>query len=175
MQRVRERVPALLRQAQHERQELEDLLDQVTEGELRELRLLEAEMGESGLLKALKRRPEVKADFRRTETPEGFALIYGRSALENAAVLKAARPDDLWFHVQGAPGGHVVIRTNNRPDEVPQSAIVEAARLAARQSRRRRDTAVEVDYTRVKHLQHTRNAPPGHVVYREFKTVLVRP
>jgi len=127
------------------------------------------------LLKAPKRRPDTKADYRRTETPEGFPIIYGRSALENAAVLKAARSTDLWFHVQGAPGGHVVIRTDNQPERVPMSALTEAARLAARQSRRRRDTAVEVDYTLVKHLQHTRGAPPGHVVYREFKTVLVKP
>jgi predicted ribosome quality control (RQC) complex YloA/Tae2 family protein len=34
---------------------------------------------------------------------------------------------------------------------------------------------VEVDYTLVKHLQRSRNAPPGHVIYREFKTVLVKP
>lgn len=176
LQRVRRRVPPLLREAQGERLELEDLLDQVEEGGLRELRLLEEEMSARGLLKsARRRRPEVKADYRRAETPEGYALIYGRSALENAAVLKAARPDDLWFHVQGAPGGHVVVRTDNKPEAVPPSAIQEAARLAARQSRRRRDTAVEVDYTPVKHLQRMRNAPPGHVIYREFKTVIVKP
>jgi predicted ribosome quality control (RQC) complex YloA/Tae2 family protein len=175
LQRVRQRVPALLRQAQTERQELEDLLDQTEEGGLRELGLLEQEMTARGMLKAPKRRSEVKADYRRGETPEGCALIYGRSALENAAVLKAARPDDLWFHVQGAPGGHVVIRTDNKPEAVSPSAIAEAARLAARQSRRRRDTAVEVDYTLVKHLQRMRNGPPGHVIYREFKTILVKP
>ncbi|MCE5238195.1 NFACT family protein [bacterium] len=175
LQRVRERVPALLEQARTERQELEDLLDQVAEGELRDLRLVEEEMTGQGLLKAPRRRPTTKADYRSTETPEGYAVIYGRSALENAAVLRAARPDDLWLHVQGCPGGHVVIRTNNRPDEVPQSALMEAARLAARQSRRRRDTVVEVDVTLVKHLQHMRHGPPGHVVYREFRTLLVKP
>ena len=175
LQRVRQRVPALLREAQDERQELEDLLDQAEQGELRELRLLEAEMTAQGLLKAPKRRFDVKVEYRRTETPDGHALLYGRSALENAAVLKAARPDDLWFHVQGAPGGHVVIRTDNKPEAVPQATLAEAARLAARQSRRRTDTMVEVDYTLVKHLQRMRNAPPGHVVYREFKTLIVRP
>ncbi|MHB8879252.1 MAG: Rqc2 family fibronectin-binding protein, partial [Myxococcaceae bacterium] len=128
LQRVRDRVPALLAQAREERQELEDLLDQASEGELRDLRLLEEEMTGRGLIKAPKRRQQTKADHRRTETPDGYVLIYGRSALENAAVLKAARPDDLWFHVQGAPGGHVVIRTSNRPAEVPQSTLVEAAR-----------------------------------------------
>lgn len=175
LQRVRQRVPALLAEACEEREELEDLLDQIAEGGVPELRLLEQEMSERGLLKAPRRRQELAIEYRRTETPEGYSLIYGRSALENAAVLKAARPDDLWFHVQGAPGGHVVIRTNNRPDEVPQSVIIEAARLAAKQSRRRRDTLVEVDYTPAKHLQRTRNAAPGHVVYRQFKTILVRP
>lgn len=175
LQRVRQRVPALLAEAREAREELEDLLDQIAEGGAPELRLLEQEMSERGLLKAPRRRQELAIDYRRTETPEGYALIYGRSALENAAVLKAARPDDLWFHVQGAPGGHVVIRTNNRPDQVPQSVVIEAARLAAKQSRRRRDALVEVDYTPAKHLQRVRNAAPGHVIYRQFKTILVRP
>lgn len=175
MQRIKDRVPALLAEARRQREYLEDLLDQAESGEPEELRLLEQEMMDEGLLKTPRRRQELKADFRRTETPEGYALIYGRSSLENAAVLKAARPDDLWFHVQGAPGGHVVIRTNNRPEAVPQSTLLEAAKLAARQSRRRKDTAVEVDYTPAKHLSRQKGAAPGQVIYREFKTLLVKP
>jgi predicted ribosome quality control (RQC) complex YloA/Tae2 family protein len=168
-------VPALLAEARGEREYLEDVLDQVETAEAEELRLLEQEMIERGLLKAPRRREVVKAGYRRTETAQGYVLIYGRSGLENVAVLKAARPDDIWLHVQGAPGGHVVIRTNNRPEGVPDSVLREAAKLAARQSRRRREATVAVDYTPVKHLSRTRGAPPGHVIYREFRTIIVRP
>jgi predicted ribosome quality control (RQC) complex YloA/Tae2 family protein len=175
MQRIKDRVPALLAEARATREYLEDLLDQAETAEPDELRLLEQEMMDEGLLKTPRRRQEVKAAFRRTETPDGFTLLYGRSGLENAAVLKAAKSEDLWFHVQGAPGGHVVIRTNNRPEAVPQSTLLEAAKLAARQSRRRRDSVVEVDYTAIKHLSRQKGAAPGHVIYREFKTLLVKP
>jgi predicted ribosome quality control (RQC) complex YloA/Tae2 family protein len=175
MQRVKERVPALLAEARQTREYLEDLLDQAESAEPDELRLLEQEMMDEGLLKAPRRRQEVKAEFRRGETADGYTLIFGRSGLENAAVLKAARPDDLWFHVQGAPGGHVVIRTNNRPEAVPLSTLLEAAKLAARQSRRRGDAAVDVDYTLAKHLSRPKGAAPGYVIYREFKTLLVNP
>jgi predicted ribosome quality control (RQC) complex YloA/Tae2 family protein len=175
MQRIKDRVPALLAEARQTREYLEDLLDQAETAEPDELRLLEQEMMEQGLLKAPRRRQEVKAAFRRTETPDGYTMLYGRSGLENAAVLKAAKSEDLWFHVQGAPGGHVVIRTNNRPEAVPQSTLLEAAKLAARQSRRRRDAVVEVDYTQAKHLTRQKGAAPGHVIYREFKTLLVKP
>jgi predicted ribosome quality control (RQC) complex YloA/Tae2 family protein len=176
MQRVKERVPALLAEARQEREYFEDLLDQAENAEPQELRLLEQEMMERGLIKAPRRRQQqVKADFRRTETADGYTLLYGRSALENAAVLKAGNSTDLWFHVQAAPGGHVVIRTDNRPEAVPQSTLLEAAKLAARQSRRRNDAAVDVDYTLVKHLTRVKGAAPGYVIYREFKTLLVRP
>ena len=77
--------------------------------------------------------------------------------------------------MQGAPGGHVVIRTNNRPEAVPQSTLLEAAKLAARQSRRRRDTVVDVDYTLAKHLTRPKGAAPGYVIYGECKTLLVSP
>ncbi|MEN6642775.1 MAG: NFACT family protein [Armatimonadia bacterium] len=174
LQRVIERVPALLAEARQEREYLEDLLDQVEGAGLEELRLIEAEMVGRELLKAPRKRREVKVDYRRTEI-EGYSVLYGRSGLENAAVLKAARPDDLWFHVQSAPGGHVVIRTDNRPDSVPQSTLIQAAKLAAKQSRRRRDATVEVDYTLIKHLQRSKGAPPGFVVYRQFRTLIVRP
>ena len=175
MQRIKQRVPVLLAEARQQREYMEDLLDQAENGDPDELRLLEQEMMDQGLLKAPRRRQEVKADYKTTESPEGYTLIYGRSGLENAAVLKAAGSNDLWFHVQGAPGGHVVIRTNNRPEAVPHSTLIEAAKLAARQSRRRRDTTVEVDYTAVKHLSRVKGAGPGHVIFREFKTLLVNP
>lgn len=176
LQRVLQQVPPLLAAARAERQDYEDLLDQVEEASLAELRLIEEELRERGLLSRAKQaRTPVKVDYRRAETSDGLPVLYGRSALENAAVLRAASPDDLWFHVQGAPGGHVVIRTNNHPEAVPPGSLLDAARLAARQSLRRREATVAVDYTLVKHLTRTRGAAPGHVVYREFKTLLVRP
>lgn len=176
LQRVREHVPNLLEQARREQQEIEDWLDQAEQGSLPELRLLEQELTQRGLIKPPRRRPSlIKANYRRAETLEGYVLLYGRNALENAAVLKAARPDDLWFHVQGAPGGHVVLRTDNRPEAVPQSALLAAARLAAQQSQRRREASVPVDYTLVKHLQRPKHAPPGYVLYRQFKTIYVKP
>lgn len=176
LQRVRERVPALLAEAEAERQDYEYLMDQVAEADPGELAVIEEELHQRGLLKATRQaRPAVKADYRRTTTADGHAVLYGRNSLENAAVLREARPDDLWFHVQGAPGGHVVVRTDNRPDAVTEATLIEAARLAARQSLRRREVTVAVDYTLVKHLTRTRGAAPGHVVYRDAKTLLVRP
>ncbi|NPV47007.1 MAG: fibronectin-binding domain-containing protein [Armatimonadetes bacterium] len=176
LQRVRETVPALLAEVQAELQDYEDLLDQVAEADGEGLGVIEAELLQRGLLKASRQaRPPAKAGYRRTTTADGYAILYGRNALENAAVLREARPDDLWFHVQGAPGGHVVVRTDNRPEAVPQSTLIEAARLAARQSLRRREATVAVDYTLVKHLTRTRGAAPGHVLYRDFRTLFVRP
>jgi predicted ribosome quality control (RQC) complex YloA/Tae2 family protein len=176
LQRVQQRVPPLLAAARRQREYLDDLLDQVEQaGSPDELRLLQAELEQADIIRSSKRRrAESRADYRRTEIA-GYAVIYGRSGLENAAVLREARPDDLWFHVQAAPGGHVVVRSDNRPEQVPDKVLLEAARLAARLSRRRREKIVEVDYTRPKHLNRVKGGPPGYVIYREFRTLVVRP
>ncbi|MFC6590824.1 NFACT family protein [Deinococcus lacus] len=105
-------------------------------------------------------------------TPGGHEVLVGRNNKENAALThRVARSTDYWFHVQGYPGSHVVVRTGGK--ELAQPDILYAAALAATHSKARGSGNVPVDYTRIKHVWKPRGAPAGQVHYTDQKTVFV--
>jgi predicted ribosome quality control (RQC) complex YloA/Tae2 family protein len=113
------------------------------------------------------------AGLGRTVAPSGHVILYGRSASENDEVLKATRPDDIWFHARGVHGSHVVIRSAGAPEKVPHETVLWAARLAGRRSDYKRDGVADVDYTAARYVRKPRGTPPGYVIYTHQKTLRV--
>lgn len=108
------------------------------------------------------------------DAPHGFEVRVGRSARDNDALtFKFAKSRDVWLHVQGWHGSHVVVVARNR--EVPFDVIVHAARLAAGYSKAVGGDNVPVDYTLRKHVWRVKGAPAGAVHYAHQKTVYVTP
>ncbi len=106
-------------------------------------------------------------------SPAGFLVLAGRSARQNDALtFRTAAPDDLWFHVRGRPGAHVVLRTEGKP--VPEADQLFAAGLAASLSGVPRGEAVEVTVARRKHLRRPRGGTEGQVLVHRSETVRVR-
>jgi predicted ribosome quality control (RQC) complex YloA/Tae2 family protein len=132
----------------------------------------------------LERRPEragTKATTRRKRAPlewrsaSGSRIVVGRTPLENADVtFKIARPNDLWFHVQGQPGAHVILQRDDR-NPPPEEDILAAAALAALHSKAKASQKVAIDYTLRKHVRKRPAAAPGLVFYTNSKTVVVKP
>jgi predicted ribosome quality control (RQC) complex YloA/Tae2 family protein len=120
-------------------------------------------------------RPERRRDpGLRYEAPHGFTVVVGRNARENDVVtFKVARSRDLWLHVQGWHGSHVVVLSGGR--EVPFDTVLFAARLAAGHSKASGGDNVPVDYTQRKHVWKVKGAPAGAVHYAHQKTVYVTP
>ncbi len=180
-QRIRDRVPELLRRAVVEREYVEGLIDQInTADSLSQLGEIEHEMLKGGYIgeqAQRKHKPPTMGAIEpsRSASSDGYAILYGKTGAQNDAVIRAANPDDLWFHVKEGPGGHVVVRTDGRPDQVPETTIEQAAGMAAALSRWRTDRRADVNYTEAKHLRKPRGAPPGFVTYKDFKTVTVAP
>ncbi len=95
---------------------------------------------------------------------DGFDIYVGKNNYQNDELtFKIAGNSDWWFHAKGAPGSHVIIKTNGR--EVPDRTFEEAARLAAHYSRNRNAEKVEIDYVEKKHVKKPNGAKPGFVVY----------
>jgi predicted ribosome quality control (RQC) complex YloA/Tae2 family protein len=106
--------------------------------------------------------------------PHGFTVLVGRSARENDELtFKVARSRDVWLHVQGYHGSHVIIRAENR--EVPFAAILFAARLAAAYSKAGESENVPVDYTLRKNVWRAKGQVSGAVNFSHQKTVYVAP
>ncbi len=179
--RVQERVPALLQEARVEREYLEGILAQIDNADTPEdLDQLEVELDRRGHIgqqsKRRKKPPSLgQVEPRRYQSPEGFAVLCGKTGPQNDALLRLANGDDLWLHVKTGPGAHVLIRTGGRPDSVPESTLLYAAAIAAANSRQRSDSRVDVNYTQAKHVRKPPGAPPGFVTYTDFSTVTVTP
>ncbi|GIW36585.1 MAG: hypothetical protein KatS3mg073_0730 [Meiothermus sp.] len=114
------------------------------------------------------RGPQAGLRFR---SPGGFEVWVGRNSKENDLLTRMAHSEDLWFHAQGLPGSHVILRTQGQPAALPD--LLYAAQLAAYHSRARGETSVPVDYTLKKHVWRPRKAAPGQVLYTQGKTLFV--
>ena len=114
--------------------------------------------------------------IRRLFTPEGWEILYGENSLSNDYLTqRIARPSDIWLHARSITGAHVVIRTAGRSASVPTSVLLQAARIAARNSEAKHSSLVPVDHTLRKFVRKPRGSAPGLVTYRGEKTIDVDP
>jgi len=102
----------------------------------------------------------------------GYTVEVGKDATQNDALLRKARPEDVWLHAKGVSGSHVVVHRGGRAD-IPRVVIEEAARLAARYSKARREKRVQVSTALVKHVRKPKGSPPGLVILTQEDTLTV--
>jgi predicted ribosome quality control (RQC) complex YloA/Tae2 family protein len=108
---------------------------------------------------------------------EGFEVLVGRGARENDELtFQVAEPQDLWLHVSGHAGSHVVVRNPEGLPEIPRPVVERAAELAAWHSKARQARGkVEVHVCRVSDVSKRRSASPGEVTLRRWDAVRVYP
>jgi predicted ribosome quality control (RQC) complex YloA/Tae2 family protein len=116
--------------------------------------------------------------FREVEC-EGFTILVGKGDEENDRLtFGVAEPRDLWLHVSGPAGSHVVIRN---PDglalaDVPGAVIERAAELAAWHSKARGARGkVEVHLCRIADIRKPKGFAPGQVLLKRWEAVKVYP
>ena len=95
---------------------------------------------------------------------DGFHMYVGKNNLQNEELtFHFANGNDWWFHAKGAPGSHVIVKTEGH--ELPDRTFEEAGRLAAHFSKNSKSEKVEIDYVEKKHVKKPNGAKPGFVVY----------
>jgi predicted ribosome quality control (RQC) complex YloA/Tae2 family protein len=103
-----------------------------------------------------------------------FPVFIGRNAPQNDQVtFERGDPDDLWLHVRGLPGAHVVVKSGGR--SVPEEIVERAAALAAYYSSARESDRVDVDATERRFVRRAPGRRPGMVTYRNERTLYVEP
>jgi predicted ribosome quality control (RQC) complex YloA/Tae2 family protein len=115
------------------------------------------------------------ADIVQYVLPGGWEALAGRTEAANDRLsLRLARPGDLWFHIRGMPGSHVVLRVPE--GATPDRAVQElAASIAAYHSKARGAGTVAVSCTEARHVSKPRGAKPGTVAIRREVVLKVRP
>jgi len=113
----------------------------------------------------------------RTEIVEGFEVLIGKGDADNDALtFRTAERHDVWMHVSGPPGSHVVVRNPDRLPELPASVLQRAAELAAWHSKARQARGkVEVHVCRVADVSKPPGFAAGQVLLRRWDVIKVYP
>ena len=142
-----------------------------------ELAAIRAELREEGYLKAQKntaKRKDKALPPIEYHSSDGFRILVGRNNKQNDQLtLRTAQKNDMWLHTKGIHGTHVIICAEGK--EISDTAILEAAQIAAAHSKGKDSAQVPVDYTRVKNVSKPNGALPGKVIYVSCNTVYVTP
>jgi predicted ribosome quality control (RQC) complex YloA/Tae2 family protein len=124
---------------------------------------------------APKKREQEKT-YRTFDVDPRWFVIVGRSNFENDEItFQVAKPTDYWFHAQGVPGSHVVLRPRGGSDGPSASVIERTASIAAHFSKAKHSSLVPVIYTQRKYVRKFRGARPGQVTCEREKMVMVPP
>lgn len=105
-------------------------------------------------------------------TTDGLTVRVGRNNRQNDALTGAAERSELWFHIKGFHGSHVIL-TPNGSEEPSDRDYTEACMLAAYYSEKRGSRNVEVDYTRVHNLKKPSGSAPGFITYEKYYSAVV--
>lgn len=126
--------------------------------------------------KSKPRKKEVpgKLKPRRYATAEGLEVWVGKSDEGNDYLTtKLADGTDLFFHLEGWPGSHVVLRLNGRKDP-PPDALLDACELAVYYSKQKGATRANVHVAAIKDVKKPSGAKPGLVYVNRGKTIALR-
>jgi predicted ribosome quality control (RQC) complex YloA/Tae2 family protein len=111
----------------------------------------------------------------RYQLPGNWMVLAGATDEDNDYLsIELAEPADWWFHAEGVPGSHVILRA--KPGEEPDHETIErAAAVAAYHSKARGAPAVRVHCARARNVTKPRGAKPGTVQVAKGRVLKVRP
>ena len=111
---------------------------------------------------------------RRYKTSDGLEVWVGKSDAGNDYLTtKLAGGNDWFFHVEGYPGSHTVLRTGGRKDP-PQESVLEAAELCVHFSKMKDASRVDVHVVPIKNVHKPKGAKPGLVHVSQGKSIGLR-
>jgi predicted ribosome quality control (RQC) complex YloA/Tae2 family protein len=175
----KEKKGAQIAQAQiNEQNEFIDYLDTILESlrqcqDLEDLKEIELEMKQSGLIKDVRKQTKTVLSRYREYEIDGFLIRVGKNNLQNERLFRESKPDDVWLHAKDIHGSHTVIISDKR--EVPDDILIKAAEIAAYYSKAHMSQNVPVDYTLIKNIKKPPKSALGRVIYTQQKTLYVNP
>ncbi|NLD98674.1 MAG: DUF814 domain-containing protein [Fibrobacter sp.] len=109
-------------------------------------------------------------------TTDGWDIFVGKNDTQNDELTtRFAKPSDIWLHVAGHAGSHVVVRRPKEKPFPPKEIIEIAAALAIWFSKAKHTSFAEVHYTEARFVHKRRHAPAGEVIAERCKSVRTSP
>ncbi len=178
---VRQRLADSLREAQN----LQERLDSIWRcGETHELDAIEQQriaLGKASKLPkpgaASRSRAALPAQrhkpFKVFQARTGRQILVGKGGKDNHELtFKHSSPHDIWLHVRGFPGSHVIVPLA-REQELDPETLVDAAHLALHYSQAPQQGYNEVIWTRRKWVKAVKGGAPGKVQVTQERTIQI--
>jgi hypothetical protein len=124
-----------------------------------------------GALRDIRKNSGLPANVQAFVSSDGIVILRGRDAKGNWALLRVADPHDVWMHVEGGPGAHVLVRRGQGQD-IPRRSLDEAANLALVKSWRRDSAKADVICAQARHVRPVKGGKPGSVRVDKVECVL---
>ena len=139
--------------------------------------------GSIGASEAIAEKPSLPAVYRdmprklhprRYLSEDGLEIWVGRSDEGNDFLTtRFARGKDLFFHLDGAPGSHVILRTEGR-DDPPSESVLDACELAVQFSKQKNAGRADVHVVPIKNVKKPKGAKRGLVYVTGGKSIHLR-
>ena len=104
-----------------------------------------------------------------------YSIWIGKSAKSNDEVLAHAHKEDIWMHVRGSAGSHVILRNNGQIEWPDHTVLMKVASFAAAFSKQAGASLVPVMMAKRKHVRKPKGAGPGQVTVTHEKVEMVPP
>lgn len=150
----------------------QSLLDTLSYADKGDIKDLQDELIERGLIKAQKTKQKNNKPQKPTIlsfVTNDFAIYIGKSSIQNDYLTHPfSQKTDYWFHVQQGPGAHVLLRGTFNEQSLRLCAM-----LAAYFSPMRESSSIAVDYTLIKYIKKIKGLPGYNVSYDHQKTMYI--
>jgi predicted ribosome quality control (RQC) complex YloA/Tae2 family protein len=100
-----------------------------------------------------------------------YTIKIGQNKLDNWNLVESSEPDNIWFHVSGAPSAHIVLVTSCNIKDIPSRVIYRCAVLCSKRSKSHNERHNIVNYTYMKYVSKGENI--GEVVVKKSLAIRV--
>lgn len=161
--------------AKKERAYFENLQHQIKHATAKDVEEIKEELIHYKYMKSSKQKKQMKSkpNFEKFIDDDGIEILVGKNNLQNDYITnKLAKYNEVWFHVQNAPGSHVLVRQSF---PLSETTIRTAAMLASYFSSLRDSSSVPVDYCEARYIKKIKGKMNSNVIYSNQKTIYIDP
>jgi predicted ribosome quality control (RQC) complex YloA/Tae2 family protein len=100
-----------------------------------------------------------------------YIILIGCNKYENFKIIDGALSSDIWFHVDGEPSCHVILKNELKLREIPKQVIKRCAFLCKINSKAKTLKKCSIVYTQIENI--TKTDIIGQVIVGHHKSTTV--
>lgn len=102
------------------------------------------------------------------ETNKEYTIVIGRDSDDNSRIIRASSQNDIWFHLEGISGPHIILKNNG--DDIPKKYIYQIGVLFQKY-KNGLPRKYKIMFTNVKNVTLTKK--PGTVITKNTQSLLI--